>query len=257
MQNASSWQPSKYVVRAGRLRAAKGKAELSPGSRLVADLVAAEYDRALKLHARGRLLDMGCGKVPLYEAYRNQVSAIECIDWGNSLHESGHLDQVCDLSGTIPYDDGSFDTIILSDVLEHLPEPMICWREMSRLLSPGGKVILNVPFYYPLHEEPHDFYRYTEFALRRFAEATGFKMVELKPVGGAVEILADVTSKLLASAKLGAPAVGLQSLAARFSRSSLGNRAMLKTARRFPLGYFMVAEKPGRPEPIGEPIPGA
>ena len=257
MQNASSWQPSKYVVRAGRLRAASDRAELSPGSRLVADLVAAEYDRALKQHAHGRLLDMGCGKVPLYEAYRTQVTQIECIDWGNSLHESGYLDKVCDLGGTIPYADASFDTIILSDVLEHLPEPMICWREMSRLLSPGGKVILNVPFYYPLHEEPHDFYRYTEFALRRFAEATEFEVVELKPVGGALEILADLTSKLLASAKLGAPAVGLQSLAARFSRSSLGKHAMSKTAGRFPLGYFMVAQKPGPPEPIDERIPRA
>ena len=49
---------------------------------------------------------------------------VQCIDWANSLHGSDYLDKVCDLTGTIPYPDGSFDTILLSDVLEHLPEPM-------------------------------------------------------------------------------------------------------------------------------------
>jgi len=253
MQNAASWQPSKYVHRKGRLRSTLEASELSPASRLIADLVAAEYERALKLYAHGRLLDMGCGKVPLYQAYRDQVTDVDCIDWANSAHGSDHLDKVCDLGGTIPYADASFETIILSDVLEHLPEPAICWREMSRLLSPGGSVILNVPFYYPLHEEPHDFYRYTEFALRRFAEGSGFEVLELKPIGGALEILADVTSKLFATAKVKFAAVGLQALATRFHRTSLGQRMMARTGHRFPLGYFMIARKLGQQDLPGVP----
>jgi SAM-dependent methyltransferase len=209
----------------------------------MADQVAEAYELSIGAHASGRLLDLGCGKAPLYGVYRQFATDVQCIDWGNSLHGAVYLDKVCDLTGTIPYPDKSFDTIILSDVLEHLPEPMNCWREMSRLLAPGGKVILNVPFYYQLHEEPHDYYRYTEFALRRFAEKSGFEVIELKAVGGVVEILADVTAKLLAQAKLNYAARAVQCLARGFSRTSFGSRISRRTSKRFPLGYFMIAEK--------------
>ena len=99
---------------------------------------------------------------------------------------------------------------------------------MSRLLAPGGKVLLNVPFYYQLHEEPHDYYRYTEFALRRFAENTGFEVLHLEAIGGAVEILADLMAKLLcAPGCRGARAV--QYLAWKFSRSGIGSRISRRT----------------------------
>jgi SAM-dependent methyltransferase len=230
-------------MRRDRLRATTNQVELAAGSRLVADLVAASYDRALREHARGRLLDMGCGKAPLYLAYKDRVTDVQCIDWANGLHGTNYLDKVCDLGGAIPYADGAFDTIILSDVLEHLAEPTNCWREMSRLLVPGGKVILNVPFYYPVHEAPHDFYRYTEFALRRFAENSGFEVIELTSVGGALEILADIISKLFAGAKLKPMAIGIQALALPLARSKVGRRIAKRTSERFPLGYSMVAVK--------------
>lgn len=243
MRNQASWLPTKYVSRGGRLRATNDKTELGLASRLIADRVAQAYDQALKVHARGRLLDMGCGKAPLFGAYAPYVSEVQCIDWENSFHGSDYLDRTCDLTTRIPYPDAGFDTIILSDVLEHLPEPMNCWREMNRLLAPSGKVILNVPFYYPIHEAPFDFYRYTEFALRRFAESTGFEVEELAPIGGPIEILADVTAKLLLTARLRAPAIVIQSVAARFANTSLGSRVSKRAGRHFPLGYFMVAVK--------------
>jgi SAM-dependent methyltransferase len=243
MQNVARWRPTKFVVRDGKLRATRDASELAASSRLVADLVAEFYGRAFATHARGRLLDMGCGKAPFFEAYRSHVSTVECIDWVQGPHGSDYLDQACDLTGTIPYADGSFDTILLSDVLEHLPEPMNCWLEMNRLLDTGGKVLLNVPFYYQIHEAPHDYYRYTEFALKRFAEASGFKVEELTSIGGALEVLADLTAKLLAGVKLAPLAIAIQAMARGFGRTSLGSRIASFTGRRFPLGYVMVAVK--------------
>src|SRR5690348_11109250 len=119
MRNASNWQATKFVSERGRLRATKDTAELGLGSRLIADLVAEAYERSIPTHVSGRVLDMGCGKVPLYGAYREFTSDVQCIDWANSLHGADHLDKTCDLTATIPYPDESFDTILLSDVLEH------------------------------------------------------------------------------------------------------------------------------------------
>jgi SAM-dependent methyltransferase len=242
MRNASNWQPTKFVRKDGRLQATSDRAELGVGSRLIANLVAQSYDRSFEQHVSGRLLDMGCGKAPLYGAYQQFAADCQCIDWGESLHGSSYLDKVCDLGGTIPYPDASFDTIILSDVLEHLPEPMNCWREMHRLLSPGGKVLLNVPFYYQVHEEPHDYYRYTEFALRRFAENSSLEVLQLDAIGGGIEVLTDLIAKLLARAGLpGARAI--QFLGWQWSQSGPGKRILRRTGKRFPLGYFMILKK--------------
>jgi SAM-dependent methyltransferase len=245
MQNIESWRPTKFVMRRGRLRATKDRAFLSVGSRLVAELVAEFYQNAFPLHARGRLLDMGCGAVPFYAAYRDHVDEVTCIDWTNSRHDISHLDRACDLTQAIPFPDESFDTILLSDVLEHLPEPDCLWREVTRLLAPGGKLIMNVPFYYQLHEEPHDYFRYTQFALERFADRSGLNVIDLKPVGGAPEILADLVSKLLAGTRAGVwPAAWVQSVAMGIGRTRFGARLSRRTSARFPFGYFMVAEKP-------------
>jgi SAM-dependent methyltransferase len=150
----------------------------------------------------------------------------------------------------LPFEPASFDTIILSDVLEHIPGPDHLWSEMSRILAPGGHLLLNVPFLYWLHEEPHDSYRYTEFALRRFATNAGLEVDVLKPIGGTPELLADLAAKHLIRVRL----VG-RSLAAliqggifAFGKTGLGRKASRRTSAKFPLGYFMVAAKPGPTE---------
>lgn len=244
MQNSDAWRSTKFVRRNGTLRASRDLKAVGAGSRLNVELVAAFYDRALPQYARGSLLDLGCGSVPLYEAYRDHVSGITCVDWERSLHSTSHLDHTCDLNGDLPFDDASFDTIILSDVLEHLYKPERCWQNMARVLRPRGKLIMNVPFYYPLHEQPFDYFRYTEFALQRFATESGFAVVELQPLGGAPEVIADISAKLLARNRLGRRvAVLMQSLCLRLRPLPRKGGKSSKTNRRFPLGYAMVAER--------------
>jgi hypothetical protein len=101
----------------GKLFASRDEGEVSWSSRLIVDIVAGFYDRCLKQYARGRLLDLGCGKVPLYGTYRELVTDVICVDWQNTLHNSPYLDQELDLTDDMPFDDNQFDTIILSDVL--------------------------------------------------------------------------------------------------------------------------------------------
>lgn len=246
MKNIPSWRPSKYVQRNGRLAGSRDRAELSVGSRLITDIIARVYEVNLPRHAKGRLLDLGCGKVPLYQAYQALVTENICVDWGNTLHKNVYLDHECDLTAPLPFADASFDTIILSDVLEHIPQPEHLWREIARLLTPGGRLLMNVPFYYWLHEQPHDFYRYTEFALRRFVEGAGLRLIDLHAVGGAPEILADVVAKNIAQVRgVGAPLASFtQWLAQAFVNTGIGAKVSRRTAINFPLGYFVVAEKP-------------
>lgn len=251
MKHREQWQPGKYVYRRGRLVASRCPREVSVASRLMADLTARQYDEHLSDHARGRLLDLGCGKVPLYAAYRDLVSEVTCVDWPGSLHGDAHVDVDCDLAqGALPFADHAFDTIILSDVLEHLPHPERIWREMSRVLAPTGTVLMNVPFYYGLHEHPHDYYRYTEFALRRFVAEAGLELVRLDALGGAPEIMADLVAKnALMLPRVGRTlAVCIQWLTWHFGRTRFGHRLSSATSTRFPLGYFVIARKP-RPEP--------
>jgi SAM-dependent methyltransferase len=245
LRNVETWKETKYILRGGQLLGSNDPADVSVGSRLIANLVAAKYLAALKLHASGRLLDLGCGKAPLYGVYKDLVTEVTCVDWGNSLHQTDHLDKEADLTQPIQFPNEAFDTIVLSDVLEHIPVPLDLCREISRLLSPGGKLIMNVPFYYPLHETPHDFYRYTEFALRRFMECSEMRILQLDPVGGAVEIVSDVISKNLMRLPVGGffAARVMQGASWWFARSRLGARLSQKTSSQFPLGYFMVAER--------------
>lgn len=246
MRNAETWTETKYVLRNGQLSSSDDPAEVGVGSRLISNLVAAKYFEGLKLHASGRLLDLGCGKAPLYGLYKTLAAEVTCVDWGNSLHQTTHLDREADLTQPIDLPDQAFDTIILSDVLEHIPVPLDLCREIARLLAPGGKLIMNVPFYYPLHETPHDFYRYTEFALRRFMEAVGMRVIHLEPIGGAVEIVSDIVSKNMVKLPIGGffAARAMQAVAWWFARTRLGTRLSKKTSAQFPLGYFMVAERP-------------
>lgn len=221
--------------------------EVGVGSRLMVDLIAECYDAHLRHNARGKLLDLGCGKVPLFLAYKDYVTENICVDWEHTSHQSEHVDSECDLTTTLPFEDGEFDTILLSDVLEHVPQPEPLWGEISRLLAPGGRVIVNVPFYYWLHEQPYDYYRYTEFALRRFVERVGLRLLRLDPIGGAPEIVADIFAKnVLRVPWIGRSLAALSQSLTRFViRTKLGKKVSEATRDGFPFGYFLVAQKPG------------
>ena len=134
----------------------------------------------------------------------------------------------------LPFDDSSADTLLLSDVLEHVMHPWELMEEVTRILRPGGVLLLNVPFYYPLHSIPYDYHRFTEFALRAMCARAGLDVIELAPTGGAPEILADVSSKVVSML----PKVGkgiarmIQGTTGLFVRGRFGRKVSTKTGRR-------------------------
>lgn len=70
----------------------------------------------------------------------------------------------------------TFDVIVLSEVLEHVHSPHLAIANVRGALGEGGRLILTVPFMLPIHERPHDYYRYTryglEYLLRDFSDVS-------------------------------------------------------------------------------------
>jgi SAM-dependent methyltransferase len=243
MRNPQSWKTSKFIHAPDGLRISRDPSQVYIGSRFIGDILARTYEQVILKNAAGRLLDLGCGHVPLYGVYRDLVEEVVCVDWANSLHPSPHLDREVDLNGPLPFDKEVFDTVLLTDVLEHIAEPARLILEIARILAPGGKLIAAVPFLYWLHEEPHDYYRYTAHALRRFAEASRLQVLELEPYGGLPEVMLDLSSKGIEylserSRKLLRP---VHTAIARHADVKILRRLSEKTKAQFPLGYILVA----------------
>lgn len=241
MKNVQSWKPTKFIETRRGLRASRNPKHVARCSRLVADRVAQVCERAINMYATGKLLDLGCGHVPLFATYRGRVSESVCVDWGSSVHQNVFLDHVMDLTQPLKLESSYFDTVLMTDVLEHIPEPAMLMDEIARILRPGGKLIMTVPFFYWLHEEPHDYHRYTRFALERLCRNAGLNVLELAPYGGLPEILFDLAAKSGESLPAGGLITRVFSTLAGITKLRIVRRLSASTANSFPLGYCLVA----------------
>jgi SAM-dependent methyltransferase len=73
--------------------------------------------------------------------------------------------------------DASFDVVLCTEVLEHLREPQRAIDEMHRVLKPGGSLLLTTRFLFPIHDAPHDYYRFTKYGLQHLLRR--FEILEL------------------------------------------------------------------------------
>ena len=241
MKNTESWKPTKFIYMANRWQSDRSGKYVSPGSRYIAGIQIREYVRILERYARGDLLDIGCGNVPLYGVYKDLVGSVTCVDWSNTLHKNVYLDYEMDLNERLSLEDGSFDTVVLTDVLEHIADPALLLSEVERILRRGGRALITVPFFTWLHEVPHDYHRYTEFALRHYANKAGLQVKELSPYGGSPEVLMDFIAKHLRFSKLFSATHNL--VANLLTNNAISRKISLKTSKLFPLGYVLVLEK--------------
>lgn len=132
---------------------------------------------------KGRVVDVGCGNQP----YRDLIcsgDAVESyigVDMANDLYAQPEV--VWD-GVSLPLDDASADTVMMTEVLEHCPDPQSMMSEAARILRDGGVLFLTTPFFWPLHDLPHDEYRYTPISLERHARAAGLSEIDVRPLGG-------------------------------------------------------------------------
>src|SRR5688572_20355669 len=139
--------------------------------------------RAARAVQPGQLvLDAGSGRAPYRDLFAH--AGYETADFvavkGKKYVEQ---DYVCDLAA-IPVEDARFDHVLLTQVLEHIPEPATVLAELHRVLKPGGTLWLTAPLFYAEHERPYDFFRYTQFGLRHLLEGAGFRVDEVEWMEG-------------------------------------------------------------------------
>ena len=245
MKNELNWKPSKYLYRNGKLFSNTDSNYINAGSYLISSLVARHYSDNIPLFVKGDLVDLGCGKAPLYAIYQHYAKSYTTVDWDNGMHGEDYVDITCDLNQKLPFSPEKFDCVILSDVLEHIVNPSNLLMEINRILVSDGVLLMNVPFFYWLHEMPHDYYRFTISALKFFLLNNGYEEIKIEPVGGVLEVGVDIISKLVRVIPIvGRPiAFLLQGINLLFLKSILGKKILRRTARHFPLGYFIVARK--------------
>jgi len=222
----------------------------SAGRRSINDFVR----RAASLAPSGaRVLDAGAGECiyrPLFEG-RRYVSTDRGV--GDSAWDYGQLDARSDLE-RMPFRDGAFDVVLCTETLEHVARPARVLSELRRVLRPGGMLALSVPFLHPVHQAPHDYYRYTPFGLRHLLAEAGFDRVDVRASGGYFTHLCDQLSDVGSHLPLGFsgrprswlswPYRFLVRAAAELLRTLAGPLSRRDDPDVRPLQYFVIARSP-------------
>jgi SAM-dependent methyltransferase len=144
--------------------------------------------QAESLPAGSRVLDVGAGSASYREFFKHCryfTQDFAQLDPGQLLHGAyAKVDYVSD-AASIPVESGSFDVVLCTEVLEHVPEPINVAREISRVLRPGGKLILTAPLGAGIHQEPFHFYGgFTPYWYERFLAQAGFEEIRVEPNAG-------------------------------------------------------------------------
>ncbi len=119
-------------------------------------------EKFLKQHSTDTLvLDVGAGNVETNHSYTKFFPNRYTVD----IDPEREPDLVGDIHN-LSLDNNSYDVVLCTEVLEHCHTPQKAIDELMRVLKPGGILILTTRFVYPLHDIPHDYYRFTKYGLK-------------------------------------------------------------------------------------------
>jgi SAM-dependent methyltransferase len=149
-------------------------------------------EMAAAVPSGSRVLDVGAGSTPYrhlfdgceyrthdFAKYEGTSEGLMTDVWGY-----GEIDYVSDIT-SIPVGDESFDVVLCTEVLEHVPEPIAAIEEMARLLRTGGTLLITAPLGSGAHQEPYHFYGgYTRHFYATMLPRFDVELVEIRPNGG-------------------------------------------------------------------------
>ncbi len=203
-----------------------------------------KLDQFLLRHAsKVRTLDIGSGGSGYDRYFPNRVTVdIDPARKPDIVADAEHL----------PFKDGEFSFVLCTEVLEHVRNPREAISEMHRVLEPGGTLILTTRFVYPLHDTPHDYWRFTRYGMEELFRDWEIKelvpeTIDAETIGVLIQRIG-LQTRMRANKLAKALTFGLASLA------SLGNK-LIRTRygeiqKRTPedhllaSGYYLVARRP-------------
>lgn len=157
--------------------------------------------RAKSVCAGARVLDIGAGTCPYRSFFSHcdykthDFKRYDGVKLGNT-NQYGKIDYESDITN-IPVPDESFDVLLCTEVLEHIPEPTTALREMARILRPGGRIFLTAPLGSGLHQMPYHYYGgFTPQWYKHFLPQFGFQIEEIVPNGGFFKLLAQECARV-------------------------------------------------------------
>ena len=195
----------------------------------------------LRQYLHGRCLDAGAGRMAFACQVDKHVEEYIPLDVQRrpGLKTMG---SVLDL----PFRDESLDSILCLQVLEHVPDPGQALREFFRCLKPGGTLLVSVPHLAYLHNEPHDYFRYTRHGLDELLRRAGFAVEEIQPAGGLLSFLGHIPSMLAKALFFGVP--GINRLAIRinsgYAKLVCWIDERVEKRKLYALNYIAAARKP-------------
>lgn len=138
------------------------------------------------------LYDLGAGNVPFRDIlFRFKYTGVDFVPFPD-------VSVVADLTA-LPVPDESADIITIMNTIEHVPDTKSLFAETRRILKKGGLMIGTVPFLMQVHQEPHDYNRYTKTQLEHLLKSAGFSDIVVVPLGNAIDVYDTIEMKFFAS----------------------------------------------------------
>lgn len=137
----------------------------------------------------GRALDFGCGTKPYQDLFSTDKYIGVEIDIPGEYKDR----EIVYYDGKhIPFEDETFDSLISSEVFEHVVNIDEIVKELNRVLKRGGNVLITVPFVYPRHCWPNDYRRYTYEGIKNLLTSNGFEIIKCESNAGYIESITEL-----------------------------------------------------------------
>jgi SAM-dependent methyltransferase len=154
--------------------------------------VRTRIDDAIKSYAnnaQGVLFDVGCGIKPFESIFAPFVESYIGLEYSPESGYRGNAADFCGDAAKLPLADECVDTILCTEVMEHVHDPERAISEFARVLRPGGIIITTAPFVYPIHDK-YDFFRYSPDGLAAIMKRHGLEIEKVEPLSGTAVTLA-------------------------------------------------------------------
>lgn len=192
-------------------------------------------------YVKGKLLDAGAGRLSYRFILMDYCDSYNSVDIDT---RSGEADTIGDIQ-KLPLKDESFDSVFCTQVLEHVPEPEKAMGEIFRVLKKGGYAVFTVPHLAYLHNEPHDYYRFTKHGLKHMLGKSGFEVGEIIPAGGLISFLGHILSTIVMNLTAAVPVVN--KLVFKINKFYVWTVVLLdeifEKKKLYALNYIVVARK--------------